>query len=153
MIPHKPHHKGFKRPDPKKSWGRKTPSAERKGDKRETILQRTGLRPFGKSNRSKDRSGHQRTMTKLYAHETTCAFRGCKEKLGMGHAHRLKKRFLTEMEWIHGQVKLCFRHHHYCEYGDLKHKGTHRRMWRLITVLMRQQGRPFDELDGTLPSR
>lgn len=144
-IPWKPHHKGFKRPNLNKSWGRKTSKGETLRDPQETIPQRRGLKSIGSSNRSHRRNSWQREMIRTYAHERKCAWRRCKDLLGLSHAHRLKKRFLvTEEEWVHGQVKLCFRHHFYAEHGDRKHKGSHRRMRRLITVLMRQQKRPID---------
>lgn len=143
MIPHKPHHKGFKRPDLNKSWGRKTVQGETQGDVQGTIPQSRGLKPRGSSNRSKARASHQAKMMRTYKHETACAWRNCTDLMGLAHAHRLKKRLiLTEEEWVHGQVKLCLRHHVYAEHGDRKHKGTHRRMYRLITLLMRKQSRP-----------
>lgn len=143
MIPHKPHHKGFKRPDPNKSWGRKTPQGETQGDVQESIPQRRGLNPRGSSNRAKRRASWQAKMVRTYAHETRCVWRDCSDPLGLAHAHRLKKRLiLTEEEWVHGQVKLCLRHHLHVEHGDRKHKGTHRRMYRLVTLLMRKQSRP-----------
>ncbi len=136
MIPHKAHHKGFKKKDPREAWKRKAPKPK--------TVKTTPMRQRGKSNRSKERSGHQEKMCRVYPITGICVWPGCKSSFGNAHAHRLKKRFiLTEGEWVHGQVELCQSHHHFAEYGDRKHRGTHRRMYRLITLLMRKLGRPI----------
>lgn len=144
MIPRKPHHKGFKKPVLGKPLRRKLKRGETQGDTREPVQKPRRMRPQGTSNRSRTRRSWQSEMVRAYSHETACAWPGCNNYFGIAHAHRLKKRFITtQEEWVHGQVKLCHRHHHYAEYGDAKHRGTHRRMYKLITVLMTRLNRPI----------
>lgn len=80
---------------------------------------------------------------------TRCEWpRGCTNTLGLAPAHRLKQRRIRTIEEVWMAALLCGSHHHFIEYGDRKHKGTHRRMFRLITMIILrrkiQYGRTFD---------
>lgn len=68
----------------------------------------------------------------------SCEWRGCKDRLGLAPAHSVKRRFIAWTEELYFEAALlCARHHHYVEYGDRRHRGTHRRMRRLVVMLIR----------------
>ena len=75
-------------------------------------------------------------MIQRYAHINHCEWPNCTSIFGLSHAHSLKKTKITSEEQWMEIAKLCSFHHHYAEYGDRKHKGTHRRMYRLIRTLI-----------------
>lgn len=71
---------------------------------------------------------------------THCEWPGCTSTFGVAPAHSLKRRFIGWSKSLYFEaVYLCGQHHHYIEYGDSKHRGTHRRMRRLILVLLRRR--------------
>lgn len=134
MIRHKPHHKGFKQ----KTYQEKIQQWKPK-DRTTTLKQHKRLNPRGKSNRSKERHAWQMEMLRTYAHIDWCEWPGCHDTFGLAHAHRVKKTKITAREEWLMVARLCEHHHNWIEYGDKKHKGSHRRMCRLATVIIHKR--------------
>lgn len=98
-----------------------------------------------RSGRASERAKWHKELKRKYGHITACEWpRRCTSTLGLAPAHSLKKRRITSLAEYLDIAMLCVRHHHYAEYGDRKHKGTHRRMFRLIRLCIKN--RSVDEL-------
>jgi hypothetical protein len=72
---------------------------------------------------------------------TRCEWRDCKSVFGVAPAHSEKRRNIGWSKELYFEAAvLCTQHHHFAEYGDRTHRGTHRRMRRLIqTVISREK--------------
>jgi len=78
-----------------------------------------------------------------------CEWRDCSNPIGLAGAHRVKQRYIRTWDEARKAAYLCVSHHHYIEYGDRKHRGTHRRMSRFVMVFIRRRGMPSLDLDST----
>ncbi len=66
-----------------------------------------------------------------------CEWRTCTSHFGLAPAHSKKRRFIGLDRGLYFEAaNLCVKHHSFVEYGDRKHKGTHRRMERLIKMVI-----------------
>ncbi len=66
-----------------------------------------------------------------------CEWRNCTSHFGLAPAHSKKRRFIGLDRGLYFEAaNLCVKHHSFVEYGDRKHKGTHRRMERLIKMVI-----------------
>jgi hypothetical protein len=66
-----------------------------------------------------------------------CEWRQCGSTFGVAPAHSVKRRFIGWSRELYFEAALlCTKCHAFVEYGDRRHRGTHRRMRRLIRTVI-----------------
>jgi hypothetical protein len=95
----------------------------------------------GKSVRAANRRAWQAEMIAKWGYGEYCEWPGgCSDRFGIANAHRLKKtKITTREEWVDGRAHLCQKHHDFAEMGDKDNKGTHERMWNIITAIIERR--------------